>query len=496
MRAVHAEVEAKEKHLLLSHNQSVVEPNCKHPPFNPRNMEIKMDPAPVPSPVATAPAAAIETVRTTLCAIGAFEEPGQSGDLAVNVDLPDGGKADFDLCDCVFLPLPPDVAPIDFPPDFDFCDCLTDPDGISTGFAGSGVDICECLVDGAGNVNRDIVAADFDKCDCFDGEATSPFFSETCRCLLNREDGTIDPDLCDCFPLNTLDESAIDTAAKVNPDAFFAVLDRCSLPATKICETDPPSFNPTESPTDRPTRSPVAVKHPSVLMLLMLLVAWLKNGDVIDKLIYNKCQMFQSKEATTETDEAALQQDLQVVMTHMQDESGFSVNTLRSLYKSLLSDLDMADMTQEQMDLLVEDTLTSIDLNGDGTIDPNELASVELPSEMGDFVFDDVVACTSSNFKTALGETCVTPDNVVEFLNNFYAGTKVMSPAMADQIRQDSGADACYTRSELESAFAVNGMPSSTTASLETLSSSAGSAAQATCAWTAAVGTALFVAGI
>ena len=208
--------------------------------------------------------------------------------------------------------------------------------------------------------------------------------------------------------------------------------------------------------------------------------------------------MFQSKEATTETDEAALQQDLHVVKNHMEDESGFSVNTLRSLYKSLLSDLDMADMTQEQMDLLVENTLTSIDLNGDGRIDPTELASLELPSEMGDFVFDDVVACASSNFKTAWGETCVTPDNVVEFLNHLYAGTKVVSPTMADQIREQSGADACYTRSEFESAFAAS--PSSTTASLETLSSSAGSAAQPTCAWTTAaagvVGTALFVAGI
>ena len=209
-----------------------------------------------------------------------------------------------------------------------------------------------------------------------------------------------------------------------------------------------------------------------------------------------QCQMFQSKGVTT--DEGALQRDVQVVLNHMQDQGGFSVNTLRSLYKSLLSDLDMEDndMTQEQMDLLVEDTLTSIDLNGDGMIDPNELASLDLPQEMTDFVFDDVVACTSSNFKTASRETCVTPDNVVELLNNFYAGTKVVSPAMADQIREQSGADACYTRSEFEAAFAVNGMPSSTTASLETLSSSAGSAAQATCAWTAAVGTALFVAGI
>ena len=44
---------------------------------------------------------------------------------------------------------------------------------------------------------------------------------------------------------------------------------------------------------------------------------------------------------------------------------------------------------------------------------------VQLHREMGDFLLDNVLACALSNFQTS--------DTVVEFLNQFYAGTEVVS---------------------------------------------------------------------
>ena len=222
-----------------------------------------------------------------------------------------------------------------------------------------------------------------------------------------------------------------------------------------------------------------------IFLLVKLLFRWLKNGgfekiiDLIGAIGGNgkggkdkgkdgsrrngrrhpraaaagQCQLFESKGVPTAVNPSATQQDVQTILGHMQDGTSVSVSTLRSLYLSLLSGLDLDDTTQIDLEVLVEDALTAIDLNGDGSIDASEMDQVQLPRQMGDFLFDDVMACTSSNFQTSSGETCVTPDNVVDFLNQFYAGTEVVSADLAREIREKSGSDACYTREEFEAAF-------------------------------------------
>ena len=211
-----------------------------------------------------------------------------------------------------------------------------------------------------------------------------------------------------------------------------------------------------------------------------------------------QCQLFETMGLTTAANQDATQQDVQSILGHVQDGTSFPVSTLRSLYLSLLSGLDLDDTTQNDLEVLVEDALTTIDLNGDGSIDALEMDQVQLPRETGDFLFDDVIACTSSNFQTPSGEECVTPDNVVEFMNQFYAGTEVVSADLAQEIREKSGSDACYTRQEFEAAF---GDTTPSPFEKETLSAGVAAHQQSTVAWTAAaagaVGTAaLYVAGM
>ena len=268
-----------------------------------------------------------------------------------------------------------------------------------------------------------------------------------------------------------------------------------------------------------------------IIRLIYLLFAWLKNEGGFEKLIdlftmvldgkgggkggsrckdrrrhrraaagSGQCQLLQTKEVTTVINETTTPENVQTILGQMQDGTSVSVSTLRSLYLSLLSGLDLKDATEDDMEVLVEDASTTIDLNGDGSIDALEMDQVQLPRETGDFLFDNVVACTSSNVQTASGETCVTPDNVVDFVNQFYAGTEVVGATLAREIRDQSGSDAYNTRHEFEAAFG-----STTTLSLtqkETLSGTSVAAhQQSTGAWTAAAAgavlgtTALYVAG-
>ena len=80
--------------------------------------------------------------------------------------------------------------------------------------------------------------------------------------------------------------------------------------------------------------------------------------------------------------------------------------------------------------------------------------SLSLPRETREFLFDDVVACTSSaDDGTSTQDGCVSADNIIEFLNRFYGGAQVVSPELADHIREKSGSDASFTRGEFEAVF-------------------------------------------
>ena len=199
-------------------------------------------------------------------------------------------------------------------------------------------------------------------------------------------------------------------------------------------------------------------KNPLFLLIYMLF-AWLKSGHGIFKIIdYFKgflhgqghtrrrvvANDLPTKGTTTTLvqNPTATQKDVQTILGHMEDGTSFSVSTLRSLYVFLLSGLDLDGTSQDDLELLVEDALNTIDLNGDGSIDASEMDQLQLPRETGEFLFEDVVAYTLSNFQTATGDACVTPDNVIDFLNQFYADTEVVSANMAQQIREKSGSDA------------------------------------------------------
>ena len=73
------------------------------------------------------------------------------------------------------------------------------------------------------------------------------------------------------------------------------------------------------------------------------------------------------------------------------------------------------------------------------------------------FLFDDVLACTTTESSTSNQEEedSATAVNVVDFLNMFYGGTKLISDDLATQIAQAGGADASLTRLEFEQAFGV-----------------------------------------
>ena len=169
---------------------------------------------------------------------------------------------------------------------------------------------------------------------------------------------------------------------------------------------------------------------------------------------------------TTTTMLTQAQEQLQAVATRMEDHTDFSNDKLRSLYSSLLyglldeSDQDDDEIKQE-IDGMIEQAIGFIDTNNDGTIDVWEMENIALPRETGEFLFDDVVACTTPEMTPE--DACVTADNVIAFLNMFYGGTQVVSPALAQHIRDESGTDSCFTRPEFEASF-------TTAEDLETLS--------------------------
>ena len=87
------------------------------------------------------------------------------------------------------------------------------------------------------------------------------------------------------------------------------------------------------------------------------------------------------------------------------------------------------------------------------------MEQMHLPRATGEFFFDDVVARTTTTASTTnqdiQDEDCVTATSVIDFLNLFYGGTKVVSDDVALQIAQSGGADACLSRLESQQAFGV-----------------------------------------
>ena len=103
----------------------------------------------------------------------------------------------------------------------------------------------------------------------------------------------------------------------------------------------------------------------------------------------------QDAEQTTTT---VVQENLQDVLSHMEGGTSFSTDALRTLYMSLLSGLVEDDSQDMDIDQMIDSAIGSIDINEDGMIDVSEMDHIQLPRQSGDFAFDDVVACTSSNF--------------------------------------------------------------------------------------------------
>ena len=185
----------------------------------------------------------------------------------------------------------------------------------------------------------------------------------------------------------------------------------------------------------------------------------------------SKCHLFASdtkdptlghmKDESPNASLITVQATFQEVIGSMEDGTNFSSDTLRTMYISLLSglvDSDSEDPQDFDIDQMVDEAMRLIDTNQDGTIDLSEMQSIQLPRQSGEFIFDDVVACsdtTSSSSLTASGETCVTADQVVDFLNVFYGGAQVVSPELAQHIRETSGPDTCYTRAEFDAAFST-----------------------------------------
>ena len=154
-----------------------------------------------------------------------------------------------------------------------------------------------------------------------------------------------------------------------------------------------------------------------------------------------------------ENNDKAVQDDVKFLMDHLESNQEFSVDHLRSLYVSLLSGLGNGEDGESlDVETMIDEAIANIDTNGDGMIDVLEMESVHMPHETGEFVFDDVVACTSTPDEQ--DEECITANNIVEFLNMFYGGHKVVSDELAEHIVELSGDDQCFTRSEFEDAFA------------------------------------------
>ena len=176
-----------------------------------------------------------------------------------------------------------------------------------------------------------------------------------------------------------------------------------------------------------------------------------------------QCLLLPAKESEISGDNAStpestpVPQQLQDVVTHMEKRTDFSTDTLRSLYLSLLSGLvDTEDASvQEDVETLIDTALATVDTNQDGIINAKEMEMIQLPPEAGEFLFDDVVACTSTTTTTASGETCVAAPNVVDFLNQFYGGQEIVGSELKQHLMDTSGVDACYTRAEWETAFGL-----------------------------------------
>ena len=153
-----------------------------------------------------------------------------------------------------------------------------------------------------------------------------------------------------------------------------------------------------------------------------------------------------------------VQENFQFIMKKMVAHQDFSVDHLRSLYVSLLSGLNGGDGEAIDVERMIDESIANIDTHGDDIIDALEMESINMPHESGEFLFEDVVACTSSLDQEQAGsaaEECITVANLVDFLNMFYGGTKVVSDDMVQFFAQLSGDDMCFTRSEFEAAFSV-----------------------------------------
>ena len=154
-------------------------------------------------------------------------------------------------------------------------------------------------------------------------------------------------------------------------------------------------------------------------------------------------------------------QTLQDVVARMETHQAFSTDILQSLYTSLLSGLvdDSASQDGLHMDAIIQDAVALVDQNKDGFIDTWEMEHIQLPAgKSGEFLFEDVVACTGVETSTegseaSLDDLCVTAENVVDFVNLFFGGTAAVSPELAQHLREESGADTCFTRTEFENLF-------------------------------------------
>ena len=120
---------------------------------------------------------------------------------------------------------------------------------------------------------------------------------------------------------------------------------------------------------------------------------------------------------------------------------------------------DSASQDGLDMDGLIQDAIEFIDTNKDGSIDAWEMEHIQFPTgQSGEILFNDVVACTGAatgaeGSEASLDNICVMADNVVDFVNLFFGATLVVSPDLAQHIREESGADTCVTRTEFEALF-------------------------------------------
>ena len=211
-----------------------------------------------------------------------------------------------------------------------------------------------------------------------------------------------------------------------------------------------------------------------ILLLIFGLLAFgqldLRRALTVQEETDNKCFLLTSQkedQSQVQDDEDGISstradQTLEDVVARIETRQAFSADTLRSLYTSLFSGLvdDSASQDGLDVDTMIQDAIALIDTNNDGSIDSWEMEHIQLPAgNSGEFLFDDVVACTGAiTTSTEKNEAspdniCVTADNVVNFVNLFFGGTSVVSPELAQHIREESGPDTCLTRTEFEALF-------------------------------------------